>query len=51
MHDWGSWLMNFLWGEQIFELTLFLEPHTHTHTSIYGCLSSAFTYFLQRRIL
>jgi len=31
MHDWGSWLMNFLWGEQIFELALFLEPHTHTH--------------------
>ena len=34
MHDWGSWLMSFLWGEQIFELALFLEPHRHTHTHV-----------------
>lgn len=35
MHEWGSWLMSFLWGEQIFELALFLEPHRHTHTCQY----------------
>lgn len=46
MQEWSSWLINFLWGEQTFELALFLEPHTHT--SVYGCLSSELIYFLQR---
>lgn len=49
LHGRGSWLMSFLWQEQIFELGFLLGPHTQM--SVYGCLFPEVVLFLQRRIL